>query len=165
MYSKFLAGIVVMTSLFLVCACQNVGSPLVSASKSPITESPLYEPGEMAEIPGIPTPSPTEGVVVGRLVTNNPNDRIGLSIFLGDVVMLGEKSHAAFLDRERAPIGDLNPATGWFVFVHVRPGIYALIVFEPEVGSWAYMTAEGDVMVIKVNPGEVTSLGDILFGR
>jgi len=119
----------------------------------------------MPEIAVIPTPSPTEGVVVGRLVANNTNDRIGLSIFLGDVITLGEESHAAFLDRERAPIGDLNPATGWFVFKHVRPGIYALIISEPEAGSRAYMTAEGDVMVIKVNPGEITSLGDIFLGR
>jgi hypothetical protein len=58
-----------------------------------------------------------------------------------------------------------NPATGWFVFKHVRPGIYALIISEPEAGSRAYMTAEGDVMVIKVNPGEITSLGDIFLGR
>lgn len=156
-------GIVAVTALLSMCRGQSVPnafSPL--ALKSPFYEaSRIFTP--TITLTYIPTPPSGRGVVVGRIVTNAPDALVGLSIFLGDIVVINERTHAAFLNKQQAPIGRLDTTSGWFVFTDVNPGLYALIISEPEVGSWVYMTPEGDIMVIEVFANEVTNLGEIPF--
>lgn len=140
----------------LLVSCQNrkifpIWSPLVS-------ESPIYL-RELAA-PLKPTPHPGYGVVVGRLVTETPADLVGLSIFLADIIALDDGTYGAFLNRRSAPIAHLDLTTGWFVFERVSPGLYALVVSEPELGSWVYMQA-GNVKKVEVTAGQVIELGEV----
>lgn len=155
--------LIVGLSIFgiLIGACQGqTASPVWSPSESPIDRLE----GEGLVVPVIPTPYPGYGVVVGRLVTESPVDLVGLSIFLGDVIVLGEETHVAFLNRQIAPRGRLDVTNGWFVFERVNPGLYALVVSEPELGSWVY-TQSSDIKIVEVSADQVVNLGEVLFNR
>jgi hypothetical protein len=156
-------GIVAVTALLSMCRRQSVPNAF-----SPLTlESSFYEASKIftstLTLTYIPSSPSGRGAVVGRIVTNAPDSLVGLSIFLGDIVVINERTHAAFLNKQQAPIGRLDTTSGWFVFTDVNPGLYALIISEPEVGSWVYMTPEGDIMVIEVFANEVINLGEIPF--
>jgi len=155
-----IVAVAILLSACLGQSASHVLSPL--AIESPFYEASRVFTPTLTHIP-IPTPSSGRGVVVGRLVTNAPDSLIGLSIFLGDVIVINEHAHAAFLNRQQAPIGRLDTTSGWFVFTDVDPGLYALIISEPEVGSWVYMNPEGDIIVIEVLANEVTNLGEVPF--
>ena len=160
-HKHLLIGVVIIGVLIVACQSQMVSptwSPLVS--ESPID---LLRGGKSA-IPAMPTPHPGYGVVVGRLVTDSPMNLVGLSVFLGDAIVLEGGPHAAFLNRQIAPVGRVDSTTGWFVFDRVNPGLYTLVVSEPELGSWVYMQ-DGDVKIIEVTAGQVVNLGEMLFNR
>lgn len=142
-----------------VGSCQ--GQKIYPTYSPLVLESPVYPRGEREiAAPFIPTPHPGYGVVVGYLVAETPADLVGLSVFLGDVITLGDGTHGAFLDRHIAPVAYLDSTTGWFVFERVSPGLYALIVSEPELGSQVYMQAN-DVKVVEVIAGQVVDLGEV----
>ena len=153
----------IVTIAILLSTCR--GQSVLHALSPLASESPFYEASRVFSptLTYIPTPSSGRGVVVGRIVTNAPDSLAGLSIFLGNIIVINERTHAAFLNRQQAPIGHLDTTSGWFVFTDVNPGLYALIISEPEVGSWVYMTPEGDIMVIDVLANEVTNVGEVLF--
>ncbi len=162
---KALALLSILTFAMLAIACQNV-SPSTAVSTL-VEESPLAAetlPFELPTLGPVPTPPPDKGVVTGKLIAKDPVSRIGLSIFLGDIIDVGDGSHAAFLNRETAPIGRLDATTGRFLFTDVPPGKYSLIISEVEAGGRAYMAPSGDVQVIEVVMGQVTDLGDISLG-
>lgn len=141
----------------LISSCQ---SPKISYTRSPLVfESPIYEVRGLLT-PIVPTPHPGCGVVVGYLVSETPANLVGLSVFLGDIITLGDGSYGAFLNRQTAPVANLDFSTGWFVFKCVSPGLYALIVSEPELGSWVYMQAD-KVKVVEVREGQVIDLGEV----
>jgi len=146
----------------LVSACQHVTASPVVSPLSPLAGASLLSAPPTPWL--VPTPSPGMGVVIGRLVANDPTARVGLSIFLGDVVNVGDGSHVAFLNRQNAPIGRVDTVTGRFVFVDVPPGEYSLIVSDVELGGRAYLGPSGDVQVIKVIADQITDLGDISVG-
>jgi hypothetical protein len=142
------AALVVLLAFFVMmlsAACSNA-----PATPSPAALSQAF----------VPTPSPGNGVVVGQLQSNSPGSWTGLTIFLGDLVLVGEQ-RGGFLNREKAPIGRIDEATGKFVFVDVPPGQYSLILSEPEVGSRAYLVPSGEVKVVEVSPGKIIDVGDI----
>lgn len=143
----------------LVGACK---SQMVSSVWSPLaSESPAYSRADQL-VTVVPTPYPGYGVVIGRLVSDSPVNLIGLSIFLGDIIVLNQETHAAFLNRQIAPVGRLDFTSGWFVFERVKPGLYALIISEPEIGSWVYRQSD-DVTVVEVKADQVVNLGEIFF--
>lgn len=156
---KYLRLISILVIGILLTTCQ---SPRVPYSGSPLGfESPIYPLRAGGSVtPIVPTPYPGYGVVVGRLVNETPTNLVGLSVFLGDIIDLGDGSHGAFLNRQIAPAARLDFITGWFVFERVNPGLYALIISEPELGSWVYMQA-GKIKVIDVRAGQVIDLGEI----
>lgn len=150
--------ITILTVGVLLVSCQGqkiypTWSPLVS-------ESPIYLLERQLAAPIRPTPYPGYGVVVGRLATETPEDLVGLSVFLADIIALGDGTNGAFLNRQSAPVAHLDFTTGWFVFERVSPGLYALVVSEPELGSWVYMQA-GDVNIVEVTAGQVIDLGEV----
>ena len=164
----------IILSVILAISCQKrdslVLSPFVQEKQSyklsEIHEQRELEQGEISKLSDyIPTPFPGYGIVTGKIVTKDPARMIGLSIFLGDIIIISENRHGAFLDKKRAPIGIFDYTTGRFIFEKVRPGIYALIISEPESGGWVYMTNEGDVVVIKVLENKITDLGELTFDR
>ena len=127
---KALALLSILTFAMLAIACQNV-SPSTAVSTL-VEESPLAAetlPFELPTLGPVPTPPPDKGVVTGKLIAKDPVSRIGLSIFLGDIIDVGDGSHAAFLNRETAPIGRLDATTGRFLFTDVPPGKYSLFRF------------------------------------
>jgi hypothetical protein len=164
----------IILSIILVISCQkrdySVLSPFTQENQShklsEIHEQREFEQGKISRLSDyIPTPFPGYGVVIGKIVTKDPTRKIGLSIFLGDIIIINENRHGAFLDKKRAPIGVFDHTTGRFIFEKVRPGIYALIISEPESGGWVYMTDEGDVVVIKVLENKIIDLGELTFDR
>jgi len=150
-------------------ACQ---SRILPHDFSPLTtttwdESPLAG-GRMTSPPprmDVPTPSPGYGVVTGRFVDGESLFAGGVTaVFLADVIEMDDGRYAAFLDRSKAPIEFLEPDSGWFAFSDVRPGLYALVLSDPEMGSRALMTPDGDVEVVEVVAGAVVDLGAISVG-
>lgn len=126
--------------------------------------SPLESPLSLAkEI--VPTPLPGTCVITGRLITPAPTDLIGLNIFLGDVIEIGNGSHVVLLNRTTAHKGYIDFTTKRFFFVNIPPGLYSLVISEPEMGSWVYTTVKGDIWVIKAEAEQIIDLGDIVFGR
>lgn len=112
-------------------------------------------------------PTPTEdvskGIVTGRIITDNPVDRNGLIVYLGDVFVDSKGFVGGFLDKQRAPSGIVNGEDGLFTINNVPPGQYSLIVYEVVLGGKAYQDDKGNVVIIKVEPGKTTDLGDITF--
>jgi hypothetical protein len=163
--SKAFALLSILSFTMLATACQDVTTPLPASTL--VGESPLAGERPYPVLPTlgpVPTPSPGKAVVVGKLTTEDPVSRIGLSIFLGDIIDVGDGTHAAFLDRQTAPIGRLDAATGRFQFTEVLPGKYSFIISDIEMGGRAYMTPSGDVQVIEIVTDQIIDLGAIPLG-
>ena len=159
--SKALTLLSILSFVLLATACQDATTPTANTL---VGESPLVaenSPYVLPTLGPVPSPSPGKGVVVGRLTATDPVAMIGLTIFLGDIVNVGDGTHAAFLNRQKAPIGRLDATTGRFYFTDVLPGQYSLIISEVEVGGRAYMAPSGDVQVVEVIADQITDLGDV----
>ncbi len=126
-------GLACIATLFILTSLLGCAAP-PTAGPSPTAAFPSQPP----------TPALGKGVVIGHLVSTDPAAKEGLSLFLGSLVDVGEQK-GAYLDRQKAPIGRLDAATGKFIFADVPPGMYSFIVSEPERGGRAYMTASGGV--------------------
>jgi hypothetical protein len=163
--NKVLAFLGILSFIMSATACQGATVPPAASTLG--GESPLARESSHSMLPTlepVPTPSPGKGVVVGKLTTEDTVSRIGLSIFLGDIIDVGDGSHAAFLNRQTAPIGRLDVATGRFLFVDTPPGEYSFIISDVEAGGRAYMAPSGDVQVVRVVANQITDLGDISLG-
>ncbi len=103
------------------------------------------------------------GAITGTLITEESTDRIGLILYLGQIIKDSNGVNGGFLDPEIAPVAIYDADSGKFVFIDVKPGDYSLIIHEVVIGGKAYMDETGEVKLISVKPGEITDLSEIQF--
>lgn len=155
----------------LVAGCRP-GSPGLPPTVSPVAPvsplSPLSPlPSPAGQVQGQastfrpPTPAAGRAVVFGRLVAGPSGKPIGVTAFLGDVIMV-EGRPGGYLNRSTAPFTLVDSDNGRFVLKDVVPGDYTLIFSEPERASRAYST-NGEVNVLKIGANQVLDLGDIPY--
>lgn len=110
-----------------------------------------------------PTPAPGLGAVTGKIRMDNPTDRIGLLVYLGDIVKLGDEFSGGFLDTSIAPHALVNAEDGYFFITDVKPGLYSFVIYEVVSGGRVYQDENGNVLPIEVTENKITDLGDIFF--
>lgn len=111
----------------------------------------------------IPQPQIGKGSVVGQIITNNPQDLIGLIIYLGELIQLPENMYGAYLDAKTAPSSLISIEDGKFYLGDVEPGIYSLIIYEVMAGGKVYQDSNGSAIPVSVVDGEITDIGTIEF--
>ena len=103
------------------------------------------------------------GAVKGIIQTEEPTDRIGLILYLGQIISDSNGMYGGYLNPEIAPVAIYDSNNGEFVFVDIEPGEYSLIIHEVVFGGQAYMDETGSVEIITVEQGLITDLGIIPF--
>ena len=103
------------------------------------------------------------GGVKGKLITNDPSEKVGLILYLGDIITDSNGMHGSFLDPSNAPVAIINTENGVFSFSDVKPGNYSLIIHEVVFGGKAYTDEVGNLEIVNVKGGEITNLGEIHF--
>lgn len=103
------------------------------------------------------------GAIKGTLITEESTDRIGLILYLGQIIKDSNGNNGGFLNPETAPVAIYDADTGEFVFIDVEPGDYSLIIHEVVIGGQAFMDENGEIKLISVKQGEITDLSEIFF--
>ena len=150
-----------MKKLIKIVAVMIVIVAFSGCSSVTKTDEPINTQAAVTE--QIPTQDVEKGIVTGRIITDNPADRNGLIIYLGDIFVDSKGSAGGFLDKQKAPNGVVNGENGEFTIRDVPPGQYSLIIYEVVMGGKAYQDETGNVVIIKVEPGKTVDLGDIRF--
>lgn len=140
-----------LIAILLITGCSSVTKTVETQIPQPSTTDQT------------PTEDITKGTVTGRLITDVPQDRNGLIVYLGDIILDSKGGVGGFLDKQKAPSGIVSGDTGVFTIKNVPPGQYSLIVYEVVLGGRAYTDDKGNVVIVKVEPGKTVDLGDILF--
>ncbi len=118
---------------------------------------------QTATVKDLATPAPGLGAVTGKIQMDNPTDRIGLLVYLGDIVKLGDEFSGGFLDTSIAPHALVNAEDGFFHITDVKPGSYSFVIYEVISGGRVYQDENGNVLPIEVTEDEITDLGEIFF--
>jgi hypothetical protein len=146
-----LSKLLILITVVILASCSKGGGS---------TPSQAGQPEATKEIP---TQDPNKGMVTGKIITDKPEDRNGLLIYLGDVIIDSNGNVGGFLDKTRAPNALVNGDDGTFTIRNVPTGEYSLIIYEVVFGGRAYTDPTGNVMIVKVEPGKTVDLGDIEF--
>lgn len=144
-------------------------SPKPSQATSPLDptlrESPLPTPEPSAEalLERNPTPEPETGNVQG-ILTMNRKPAQGRTLYLAKLI------HSASGDTGIGGVAALDPVndpraesdmSGYFVFLNVPPGKYALGTNSP-IGP-VLINRDGEEIYAEVEAGEVTDIGKIVI--
>jgi len=106
-----------------------------------------------------PTPKPDLGAVRGILLLNG-KPAGGHVLYLATIIRLeSEGMGIAALDPARDPRAE-SDASGYFVFLDVAPGRYALGIMSP-VGPVLINGTDGKEILAEVQAGQVLDLGDV----
>lgn len=145
----------------LLSACQGI-IPQSSTPRTPLISTESVFPASQIPDP-IPQPESGKGSLIGTVSNPNPINNIGLILYLGDLIRVGENETGAFLDQSRASVGHFDAKTGEFFFENITPGEYSLIIYQVELGGQAYMTPDGNVQPIEIKANEIIDLGEIPY--
>lgn len=107
--------------------------------------------------------SSTLGAVKGTISSEEISDRIGIVIYLGQIIEDSNGQSVAILNTETAPVANYDSTSGEFSFLDIQPGNYSLIIHEVVFGGKAYVDELGNIKVISVNQGSVTDVGIVKF--
>jgi uncharacterized protein YceK len=143
--------ITLLIAVIIITGCSSVAK----TGEMQNTPSPITQQSATQDI--------KKGIVTGRIITDSPQDRVGLIVYLGDIIVDSKGYTGGFLDKQKAPSDLVNGETGVFTINNVPPGQYSLIIYEVVLGGRAYTDDTGNVMVVKVEPGKTVDLGDINF--
>jgi hypothetical protein len=103
------------------------------------------------------------GAVKGIISSDNESERVGIIIYLGQIIEDSTGENIAILNQDIAPVANYDFKSGEFSFIDIKPGEYSLIIHEVVLGGQAYVDESGKMMIISVNPGLITDLGKIPF--
>lgn len=114
----------------------------------------------------IPTPFSEKGSVTGRLVSHISKEPIGgVIVYLGEISPFeieGTESHIITVLPNSSPSA-LTDKYGYFAFLNVNPGMYAMVIWLPEK-SWVISTPDtGKDILVRVETGKVTTLGELFI--
>lgn len=153
----------------LICIACIACSRLSPAdfSKSPLADfSPVTIPVIDFVPTPIPTPLPEKGSITGRLINSSTLEPIGgVIVYLGEISPFkieGTESHIITVLPNSSP-STLTDKYGYFAFLNINPGVYAMVIWLPEK-SWVVSTPEtGKDILLTVEAGKVTTLGELLI--
>lgn len=113
----------------------------------------------------VPTPSQDLGIVTGTLLTSDPDQQPYLTdLYLGSTIPADKEGFPPMVSLSEAT--DPKAAqdkTGFFLFTNIKPGFYALIVWNPITSTVIQDEKKENYYVFEVKAGEVTDLGEIYF--
>lgn len=116
-------------------------------------------PDELA----IPTPQSSSGVITGQLLSPGPGgEPYYTTLYLADTISSDQEGYppmVAFSEQD-SPVADQDKM-GYFVFVDVPPGLYALAVWSPITSTIIQEPDSPDYLLVEVEAGETTDLGII----
>jgi hypothetical protein len=120
---------------------------------------PTVAPPTPTLLPRDPTPKPELGNVQGLLLLNG-QPAGGHVLYLATIIRPeSEGMGIAALDPARDPRAE-SDASGYFVFLDVAPGRYALGIMSP-VGPVLINGIDGKEILAEVQAGQVLDLGDV----
>jgi len=105
------------------------------------------------------TPQPDLGIVQGMLSINGRPATERMMYLAAIIRTEGETMGVAALDPVNDPRVE-SDASGYFVFLAVPPGRYALGINSP-IGAVLIRQADGHEIIAEVQAGEVTDLGTV----
>lgn len=129
---------------------------------------PTGEPTATKVIPTpiiIPTPGSDMGIVIGKLLTSDPDHKPYLaSLYLGNTINPDKEGFPPMVSLSEAtdPLA-VQDETGFFMFMNVKPGFYALIVWNPITSTVIQDEKKENYRIFEVKPGETLDLGEVLF--
>jgi hypothetical protein len=128
----------------------------------PVPEStPFF--ADLPEKLVIPTPEAGTGIVVGQLLTPGPGGQPFYNqLYLARTLQADQEGYplVTTFSEDEDPVASQDK-TGTFLFVNIKPGVYALAIWAP-VASTIYQDPETqDYMLFEVREGETTDLGII----
>ena len=113
----------------------------------------------------VPTPSQGLGIVTGTLLTSDTDHQPYLTdLYLGSTIPADKDGFPPMVSLSEAT--DPKAAqdkTGFFLFTNIKPGFYALIVWNPITSTVIQDEKKENYYVFEVKAGEVTDLGEIYF--
>ena len=132
--------------------------PTDAIAESPLlpTESPLIPTPTPALLPRDHTPSPDLGIVQGELELEG-EPAAERTMYLAPLVSTGGEMEVAALDPVTDPRAE-SDASGYFVFLDVEPGRYALGINSP-IGPVLIRGDDGGEILAEVEGGQITDLG------
>lgn len=182
MFIKFRFSTSLLIISILLVACSNNQTQESTSIITPISPEELAYPGYFPyegnlEYPApvttenadkfhpdylvIPTPSPENGVITGKILIENSNEP-----YLNSLLVLGDVSEP---DAEGYPplVGysvDSDPkaiqsSDGVFVFDNIKPGEYGIVLWSPISTFLLTDHNTGDTIFVTVKAGEVTNIG------
>jgi len=163
--------LMVSTLLLILAGCSQTTptppasepSPSEGVLESPLFTSPIPTPKVLVPIaesllPRDHTPQPGLGIVQGILVING-EPAVGRVLYLAPIIQpSGEGMGVAALD----PVADpraTSDASGYFVFLDVQPGQYALGINSP-IGP-VLINQSGEEILTQVQADQVADLGNV----
>jgi hypothetical protein len=148
---KFILKVLLLNFLFLLSSCNNSNK---NDSDAKLNISPHD---------AITLEDKNFGAIKGVLVTEDPNERIGLILYLGQIITDTNGMYGGFLNPDEAPRAKYDELSGEFSFINIVPGDYSLIIHEVVLGGQAYMDESGNIVKISVEPGKITDLEKVQF--
>lgn len=107
--------------------------------------------------------TPDKGIVKGTLHSDDSTERIGLVLYLGDVITDSNGMSGGFLKDATSPVANFDSESGDFIFTKVEPGEYSFIIKEVVFGGQLLVDESGNARIIYVKAGETTDMGIIEF--
>lgn len=113
----------------------------------------------------IPTPEVDLGVVTGKLLSSDPGNPPYLAtLYLGNTIKPDKEGFPPMvtLSEDTDPKA-IQDESGTFVFSAIKPGFYAILVWDPTVSKVIMDEKDENYFVFEVKAGEVTDLGVIYY--
>ena len=126
-------------------------------------ETPIQNLGLETTPLVIPTPSSGLAVITGQMLVGGEGGRPFTDVlYLGTTLAPSDPSYPPMIAfSEETDPRALQDTDGRFLFVDIKPGTYALIIWSPVGSTPIEDTATGQYMLIEVQPGELKDLGII----
>ena len=140
--------------IFLVTSCANIQPIMSQPTKS-------VQPTKTVAISTILSASQGKGVVCGYLLDDETNLPPQAVLFLSKNIAAGREDLPAMMSfsYQTNPRAEMNEE-GYFCFVDVDPGIYALTLWTPPGNTEFIENQDGqDYLWIEVDPDSVIDLG------
>jgi len=151
-------SLLLLLLIYVVSGCNKISSTVSQPTNMAIPTSMV-----VLETPTIPKPAEGKGVVYGYLLDKETNLPPQAALFLSENIAAGREDLPAMMSfsYQTNPRSEMNEE-GYFCFIDVEPGIYALTLWTPP-GNTKFVENTGgqDYLWVVVESGSIIDLGHI----